>query len=59
MQVPTKAKAFADSDARVQALRENIKGDYAKNFLSGKPTKDPPICGAYGDAKIRLRHPHK
>ena len=59
LQVPTKAKAFAYSDPRVQALREKIKADYAKNFFSGKPTKDPPIRGAYGEAKISLRHPHK
>ena len=59
VQVPTKATAFADSDPRVQALREKVKGDYAKNFFSGKPTKDPAIRGAYGEAKIRLRHPQK
>ena len=59
VQVPTKAKAFADSDPRFEVLREKIKRDYAKNFFSGKPTKDPPILGAYGKAKIRLRHPHK
>ena len=59
VQVLAKAKALADSDPCVQALRENIKGDHAKNFFSGKPTKDPPIPGAYGEAKIRLRHPHK
>ena len=55
--MPTNAKAFADSDPRVQALREKIKGDYAKKLVSGKPTKDPPIRGAYGGAG--LRHPHK
>ena len=59
VQVPTEAKAFADSAPRVQAMREKIKEDYVNNFLAGKPTKDPPICGAYGEAKIRLRHPHK
>ena len=59
VQVATKVKAFADSHPGVQALREKIKGDYAKNFFSGKPTKDPPIRGPYGEAKIRLRHPHK
>ena len=59
VQVPTKATAFADSDPRVQALREQIKGDFAKNFFSGKPTKDPLIRGAYGQAKIGLQKPHK
>ena len=54
VQAPTKAKAFGDSNPRVQALREKIKGDYAKNFFSGKPTKDPRIR-----AKISLRQPHK
>ena len=59
MQVPTKAKAFASSYPRVQALREKIKEDYVENFFSGKPTNDPPICGAYGEANVCLRHPHK
>ena len=59
VQVPTKAKAFSDSDPCVQAPREDFKGDYAKNFFSAKLTKDPQICGAYGEAKIRLRQPHK
>ena len=59
VQVRTKAKAFADPDPCVQALREKIKGDDAKNFCSGKPTKDPPIPGEYGEAKICLRQPHK
>ena len=59
VEVPIKAKAFADSDPRVQALREKVKGDNAKKFFIRKPTKDPPIRGAYGEANIRLRHPHK
>ena len=59
VEVPTKAKAFADSDPRVQALRENVRGDNAKNFFIRKPTKDPPIRGAFGEAKIRLRHSQK
>ena len=59
VQVQTKAKACADSDPRVQALRKKINGDIGKNFFSGKPTKDPPIPGAYGKAKICLRHPDK
>ena len=59
VQLPTKAKAFANSDARVQALREKVKGNYAKNPFSGKPSKDPPICIVYGVVKIRLRHPQK
>ena len=59
VQVPTKAKDFADTDPRVQALGEKIKGDYGTNFFSGKATKHPPIRGAYGKAKNRVRHPHK
>ena len=50
VQVPTKTKAFADGDPLVRALREKIKGDYARNFFSLRPTKDPPIPGAYGEA---------
>ena len=59
LQVPTKAKAFAGADPPVQALREKIKGHYAKNFLSRKSAKDPLTRGASAEANFRLQQPHK
>ena len=35
VQVPTEAKAFADSEPRVSVLWDKIKGDYAKDFFFG------------------------
>ena len=55
VQVPTKAKESADSCPKILALRERIKAKYGDSFFSGKPVKEPPVRGPYGEAKIRLK----
>ena len=55
VQVPGKAKAESDECPKIQALRARVKQKYGDTFFSGKPVFPPPVCGPYGEAKIRLK----
>ena len=55
VQVPGWAKAESDECAKIQALRTRLKQKYGETFFSGKPVFPPPVRGAYGEAKIRLK----
>ena len=55
VQVPGKVKAEFDGCTKIQALRARLKQKYGDTFFSGEPVSLPPICGPYGEAKIRLK----
>ena len=55
VQVPGKAKAESDEWPKIKALRARLKQKYGDTFFSGKPVFPPPVCGPYGEAKIRLQ----
>ena len=55
VQVPGKAKAESNERPKIQALRARLRQEYADTFFSGKPVFPPPVCAAYGEAKIRLK----
>ena len=55
VQVPVKAKAESDECPKIRALRARLKQKYGDTFFTGKPVFPPPVCGHYGEAKIRLK----